>query len=152
MQWIEAYFVGLRYDTDCPNVVECEYNPTAMKTQLNSNKMFIWIATSIAVAVIGYLLKSFEETSRPGLIIYIIGWISSLIAVGYYISEPSTLSGKIMFGFILIMVTGIAFKILHVQISDQFEGDQLILVGLAGTLITYLFTVLRDRKSPNAKV
>ena len=117
-----------------------------MSKTLRANANFIWIVVSIAAAITGYVLKSFEETASIGVTLYLIGWISSLIAVGYFVSSPTTLIGKIMFVFTLIMIAGVACKIMNLQIAKNVDGNALILAGLAGVGVCYLIGYWKDKK------
>jgi hypothetical protein len=59
------------------------------------------------------------------------GWLSFLLALGFF-STPSGTPGTITFGWVIVMVTGIAFKVLHFT-----GGNAIIMTGLFGILITF---------------
>ena len=106
------------------------------------NKTFKIIAlASITALLIGFAWKMYDPFSGIAYFLYILGWLSSLLVVGYYSTPSGSVYGKIMFGCVVVMVSGIAMKVLH------FIGaDQTIIFSLGGLAVTYLFKWLNERK------
>lgn len=104
------------------------------------NPVTIWIALSFTVWIIGSIWGYFSS-DELAFFLNFLGWVSSLIAVGYYSTPAGSLYGKFAFASIVVMVTGIAFKILHF-----FGSNELIIAGLAGLVITYSVRWIKERK------
>ena len=97
-----------------------------------------WIITSF---VIGIVWSRFDHDNHYAFLIYFNGIISSLLAVGYYSTPSNSIYGKITYGFVVLTVVGIAFKILH-----YLWANEMIIVGLLGISITYVWMWIRSQK------
>lgn len=100
----------------------------------------IWILASTFCWLAGTLWRWADEGSALAFLLGFSGWVSFLLALGFYCT-PSSLPGKIAFGFVAVMVTGIAFKILHFE-----KGNTMIITGLIGLLISYRWIGLIQKK------
>src|SRR5262245_10133230 len=101
-----------------------------------------WIILSFAAHIAGRIWIGLDESANDlAYHLSFNGLLSSLLAVGYYSTPSDSVYGKIAFAFVVIMVIGIAFKILH------YEGaDAMIIIGLAGIFVTYLVMWLREKR------
>jgi hypothetical protein len=100
-----------------------------------------WIITSFVAILIGIVWSRFDHDNNYAFLIYFNGIISSLLAVGYYSTPSNSIYGKITYGFVVLTVVGIAFKILHLW------ANEMIVVGLLGISITYVLMWIRSHKS-----
>ncbi|HEY3403259.1 MAG TPA: hypothetical protein VGK59_07720 [Ohtaekwangia sp.] len=97
------------------------------------NPAKLWIISSFATALIGVLWSQYDSTNGVAFVLTFAGWLSSLLAVGYYSTPSNSVFGKIAFGFVVLTVIGIAFKILHLT-----GADEIIVAGLVCILVTYV--------------
>jgi hypothetical protein len=101
-----------------------------------------WIILSFVALIAGRIWSNADTSvNNFAFHLYFDGLLSSLLAVGYYSTPSSSVYGKIAFAFVVIMVIGIASKILH------YDGaDAMIIIGLAGIFVTYLVMWLREKR------
>jgi hypothetical protein len=109
---------------------------------LGKKSVIVAVVVSLATLLIGYLWKISDPANNTAFILYFGGWIASLIVVGYVSTPTDSLFGKISFVFVIIMVVGIACKITHFPFANT-----LIIVGLAGIMITYAIMWLKSDKA-----
>lgn len=109
---------------------------------MNKNIVTSWIIISIIAAVGGSLWIRMDSENEIAFFVFFFGWMSSLLVIGYYSTPSNSLYGKILFGGVVVIVIGIAFKILHFT-----GGDMLIIVGLGILACTYVTMWLRNRPS-----
>jgi hypothetical protein len=100
---------------------------------MNRKSSIIWGSVSFAGVLIGLLWRRFDPGNGYGFLLYFLGWMSSLLAVGYVSTPSDSTHGKIAFGFVVLLVTGIAMKLLHLILANE-----IILAGVLGILITYV--------------
>jgi hypothetical protein len=93
---------------------------------MNKNAVTNWIIASFAAFILSYVAKLFDPDPFIPALLRMIGLISSLLAVGYYVTSPATTLGKVSFAGVIIMTSGIVFKILH-----WTGADETIYTGLA---------------------
>lgn len=107
-----------------------------------SNKLQLgWIFFSLVAVITGQLAPGFLPESDIRFVLIFYGQLSLLLAVGYYCTPSNSIFGKILFGFVVIMVIGIAFKILH------YEGaDLIIILSLLGIVGCYLWRWIKESR------
>lgn len=110
---------------------------------MNRKTLQIWIGISLAAWVVGYAGKEWLEGNEIFFGLFFFGWISSMLAIGFYSKPHHVVFGKIVYGFIILMIVGIMLKILHLM-----GGHELILIGLAGVVVTYAAMWFKNRRSP----
>ena len=98
-----------------------------------------WIIISFAAIAIGFVWSRLDHDNHFAFLIYFNGWISSLLAIGYYSTPSNSMFGKIIYGFVVLTVVGIAFKILHYT-----GANEMIIVGLIGISITYVWMWIKS--------
>jgi voltage-gated potassium channel Kch len=107
---------------------------------MKKNAVKTWIIVSFAVFALGLAAQLFiPDPFIPGLLRGI-GWISSLVAVGYYVTSPSTTLGKVSFVGVIVMIFGIVFKILH-----WTGADEMIYVGLVALSVPFAIGFFRKK-------
>ena len=105
------------------------------------NPVTIWIVLSFLTLFTGYLWNYLDAGSDTAFVMIFFGWASSLLAVGYYSTPSDSMYGKIAFAGVMVMVMGMAMKILH------FLGaNHLIVIGLLAIVVTYVTRWARERK------
>lgn len=88
---------------------------------------------SLTACIAGFIWSRFDPYNNEyAFNLFFFGWLASLVVVGYASTPSDSLSGKIAFGFVVIMVTGIGMKMLHL-----FAANVIIVVGLLGIFATY---------------
>ncbi len=92
----------------------------------------IWIIISFAAMALSYFLRSFDLVAEISFWLYPCGFLSSLLAVGYYVTSPDTILGKFAYVGVIIMSSGIVFKVLH-----WTGGNAIICGGLAVFIIPF---------------
>jgi hypothetical protein len=97
---------------------------------MNQKIVKLWIIASFAIFVSSYAAKLFDPDPLVPALLRMIGLISSLLAVGYYVTSPRTTLGKISFAGVIIMTIGIVFKILHLMGADQLIYTGLVVLGV----------------------
>ena len=102
---------------------------------------FIWLIISVIVWLAGWFLKDSIGLIDMPFPLYFFGWISMFLSIGYLSTPQNSIFGKIAFGFVIVMVTGIAFKMLHLP-----GGNEIILFGLVGLLATYITMWMEKKK------
>lgn len=68
------------------------------------------------------------------------GFLSSMLAVGYYVCSPTTTPGKISYAGVVIITIGVAFNILH-----WTGANESIIVGLIVFGIPYAADLIRKQ-------
>ena len=96
-----------------------------------------WIVLSVLTWLGGSALNRGNEFRY---ILILIGGASFLLAIGYVSTPSKSGFGKILFGFVVLMVAGINMKIFHLSPSNE-----LIIAALVGIAITY--AVMWSRKN-----
>ena len=96
---------------------------------------------SLGTILTGYAWLFFEPQNSVAIAFKFFGWITFLLAVGYLSTPTNSKYGKISFGFVVIMIIGIVMKVLHLAWANE-----LILVGIAGVIFTYVIMWLRESK------
>jgi len=99
---------------------------------MTRNPIAIWIALSLLFWLTGTIWQSFGSANDIAFIVRTVGWVSSLIAIGYYSTPSNSGYGKLAFAGVIVMVGGIVLKILHYD-----GGNELIIIGLLGIIATY---------------
>lgn len=107
---------------------------------MNRKSSIIWGSVSFAAVLAGLIWKKFDPQNGYEFTLYFLGWMSSLLAVGYVSTPSGSVHGKVAFGCVVIMVTGIAMKILHLIFANE-----IILAGLLGIVISYMVIWFRKR-------
>jgi hypothetical protein len=87
-----------------------------------------------------------DDTSDLGIGLFLFGWVSSLLAIGYYSTPSDSIFGKIAFSFVVVMVAGILFKMLHLM-----GANIMIIIGLAGIVAVYALMWFREKKTSSDK-
>jgi small-conductance mechanosensitive channel len=106
--------------------------------------LIVWIIISICLAIAGWLWSRIDARNAIAMIVFFLGGISSLLAVGYYSTPSNSIYGKVAFGFVIVIVIGIVFKILHLE-----GADLAIICGLCGVCMTYILIWIRTPKGSN---
>lgn len=109
---------------------------------MHSKPVFIWIIISAVAAVVGYIWSRYDIGNGMAVSLYMLGWTSSLLAVGYHSTPSNSVFGKIAFVFVIIMVSGIMMKILHL-----LGANEIIIGGLLGIAVTYLVMWFGKKKN-----
>ena len=86
---------------------------------MKNKPVFIWIAISFVMLLIGWIWGQIEKGNTIAFYLYFLGWLSSLLAVGYNSTPSNSIYGKIAFAGVIIMVAGIAMKILHLTSANE---------------------------------
>jgi hypothetical protein len=104
--------------------------------------LLIWFLVSLASIAAGLLWRSIDSQNSNASLVYTYGWLSSLLAVGYYSTPSGTIFGKIAFAAVCILVTGIAMKVFGIAGANQVIIGALLTIG-----ITYAKMWLKDQKA-----
>jgi hypothetical protein len=107
---------------------------------MNQNVIKNWIIVSFGIFVLGYVVAFFDPDPSITFWLRFLGILSSIFAVGYYVTSPTTLLGKLSYAGVIFMTFGIAFKILH-----WTGADELIIGGLALFAIPFAIAFFRSR-------
>src|SRR5688572_19154225 len=91
---------------------------------MTRNPVTFWIALSLGLWILGSAWRFANPTDEGGFLMYFLGWVSTLLAVGFYSSPGYSMYGKIAFAAVVVTVIGIVFKVLHWS-----GGNELIVVG-----------------------
>jgi hypothetical protein len=100
-----------------------------------------WIIVSFLTVVGGWIWNNYDAANNTAFLLYFCGGISSLLAVGYYSTPSNSIYGKIAFGFIVLMVGGVSFKVLR-----YIGGNEMIVVSLLGIFATYMVMWFREER------
>jgi hypothetical protein len=109
--------------------------------EMKKKLIITWIVLSFLSILVGGVWSNFDPGRNLAFHLYFDGIISSLLSVGYYSTPSNSLYGKIAYGFVVITVCGIAFKILHF-----LWANEMIVIGLLGIFVTYVLMWVRTRK------
>jgi len=112
-----------------------------MKSFLQTIVKFVWPVLSIAVLITGIIWRLIDPENSIAFLLYFIGWLLTLLVIGYFSTPSNSSFGKIAFGFVVLMVMGIASKILHF-----LGGDVMIIAGLTGLGVTYVAMWYKKKK------
>jgi hypothetical protein len=107
---------------------------------MNQRTVKNWIIASFAIFMLSYVAKLFNPDPFILALLRMIGLISSLLAVGYYVTSPGTKLGKVSFAGVIIMTSGIVFKILH-----WTGADELIYAGLVALCVPFAISFFRKK-------
>lgn len=100
-----------------------------------------WIISSFVIILVAEIWKQYDPENTSLSMIKFYAVLSSLLSVGYYSTPSNSVYGKISFGFVLLLVIGIMFKVLH------YEGaDAMVVIGLAGLLTTFAWRWKKEKK------
>lgn len=113
---------------------------------MSKSPILIWIVLSFASLLIGVIWRQFDSSSEIATGLYFVGWISSLLAIGYFSTPTGSMYGKIAFGCVALMVTGIVMKILHLT-----GANEIIIIGLLGIGAAYGVMWFKDKKQPEGE-
>ncbi len=106
-----------------------------------------WILTVISgvACAIAYLWSLTDPESATAVSTYFATWIIFLLALGYASTPSGSWCGKTAFLFVVVIVVGLTFKVLH------FLGATEILVfGLIGLAATYAIMWVRTQRQGHA--
>jgi hypothetical protein len=92
--------------------------------------------------IIGFMWMRLDKEGY-GFLLFTVGWIATLLVIGYHSTPSNSIYGKSAFGFVVVMVCGILFKILHFA-----YGDEIIILSLVGISGTYLAMWLKKKPQP----
>jgi FtsH-binding integral membrane protein len=107
---------------------------------MNQRTVKNWIIASFAVFILSYMAKLFDPDPFIPALLRMIGLISSLLAVGYYVTSPGTTIGKVSFAGVIVMTLGIVFKIFH-----WTGADELIYAGLVALVVPFAIGLFRKK-------
>ena len=96
------------------------------------NRFFILGLLSLAACISGFIWNRSDPDNDYAFHLFFFAWIAFLLVVGYTSTPSNSIFGKVAFGFVVIMVTGIAMKMLNL-----FGANIMIIVGLLGLFATY---------------
>ncbi len=105
------------------------------------NPVTIWIVLSFLTLITGYVWYYLDSGSNAAFAAISLGWVSSLLAVGYYSTPSDSIYGRIAFAGVIVMVMGMVMKILHYT-----GANLLIVIGLLVIVVTYVTRWTRERK------
>lgn len=103
--------------------------------------LLIWFLVSVAAIAAGLLWRALDSQNTNASLLYTYGWLSSLLAIGYYSTPTGTVFGKIAFAAVVILVTGIAMKLFSIA-----GANQVIIGALLTIVITYAKMWMKDQK------
>jgi hypothetical protein len=104
------------------------------------NPVSVWILLSAICWFVGLVWKYIEPYNETVFILNFSGWLSFLLAIGYYCTPSNSIYGKIAFACVTVIVIGIAMKILHID-----GGNAAIVVSLGVLGATYVIMWRRQR-------
>jgi len=93
--------------------------------------LIVWDVLSVAALVGGYVWRKSDPENHSNDL-YFIGWMSTLLVVGYHCTPSHSVYGKFAFGCVALMVIGIAMKIFHLTFANEA-----IVIGLLGIVASY---------------
>jgi hypothetical protein len=96
----------------------------------------------MVMLLLAYAWKAFDPDNNIAFIVHFSGWLASLLAAGYFSTPSNSTIGKVAFGFVILIVAGIAMKILHLT-----GANNIIISGLAGIFITYAVMWFREKRT-----
>ncbi len=96
---------------------------------------------SLAALVAGAIWKHSVPDNSIASQLYFIGWMSTLLAVGYLSTPSNSVFGKITFVCVVLTVAGIAMKVLHLV-----GANSVIIIGLLGGVSTYILMWVRKKE------
>ena len=108
---------------------------------MGKNRLFILSVISAAACILGFIWNTSDPDHDYAFPLFFFGWIAFLLVVGYSSTPSNSIFGKVAFGFVVIMVIGIATKMLNL-----LGGNVTIIVGLLGIFATYLNMWLKKRR------
>jgi hypothetical protein len=94
--------------------------------------LILWAVLSLASLLTGFIWKNSDSENHNAYQLYFIGWMSTLLVVGYLSTPSDSVFGKVAFGFVVFTVAGIAWKVLHLT-----GANEAIVIGLLGITATY---------------
>jgi hypothetical protein len=109
---------------------------------MSRKRVLIWIILSAAAWIIGSTWTNYDPENSFAFGLKYLGWLSGLLAIGYFSTPSGTLFGKIAFGIVIFMIIGILFKMLHFP-----GGNIIIIIGLLGLAVAYAIGAF---KRPNS--
>jgi len=95
---------------------------------------------SLAVLVAGLSWKHSDPGNSIAIGLYFIGWMSTLLAVGYVSTPSNSGFGKVTFGCVVLTMTGIAMKVFHI-----LGANSVIIIGLLAGVSTYVVMWVREK-------
>jgi hypothetical protein len=108
--------------------------------QVLKDPVILWVLLSFFGILVSYAWTQIDPENYFPDVLNFCSWLSSLLAVGYMSTPSGSWHGKLAFIGTVVIVIGITFKVLHLP-----GGNELILSGLAGTGVAYVF-LWRKRK------
>ena len=100
---------------------------------MRKNCFVILGVISLAAWISGFIWNRSEPDHNYAFHLFFFGWIAFLLVIGYFSTPSNSIFGKVAFGFVVIMVIGIATKMLNL-----LGANTMIVVGLLGIFATYL--------------
>ena len=114
------------------------YQLSTASYRLDRETLNIWVVLSFLTLITGCVWRHLDSNSEIAIVAYILGLISSLLAVGYYSTPSHSIYGKIAFTCVIIVVSGMIMKILH-----WVGANEVMVIGLAGIGFTFAFMKLK---------
>jgi hypothetical protein len=109
---------------------------------MSRNGVLIWIIVSAAIWIMGSTWRSYDPENSLAFGMKYLGWLSGLLAIGYFSTPSGTLFGKVAFGIVIVMIVGILSKMLHLP-----GGNIIIIIALAGLFVAYAIRAFRQENS-----
>jgi hypothetical protein len=96
---------------------------------------------SIMMIASGLIWRAVESENSNASLLYTVGWLMSLLVIGYYCTPTGTTFGKIAFAAVVVLVIGIGMK------AFVITGANKVIVGALLTLaITYAKMWMKAQK------
>jgi hypothetical protein len=99
---------------------------------MKGNGIKIWIVASFALIILSYGLSAYDVSVAGWMRIG--GFLSSMLAVGYYVCSPATMPGKVSYAGVVFMAIGIVFKILHWTGANETIIAGLLIFGIPSAI------------------
>lgn len=100
----------------------------------------VWPSLSIVAVLICFIWINVSPDSNLAFGFYFFSWMSFLLSVGYVSTPAGSWTGKTAFGAVVLMILGIAFKVLHLPAANI-----LIIAGLVILAVSCVIHWFRHR-------
>lgn len=98
------------------------------------------VIVSLAIWMAGLVWTQIDPDNSNGFFVYLFGWIISLLAIGYVSTPSNSWYGKISFTGVIVMVFGVAFKILH-----WTGANEMIVIGILTIGCTFITMWIKEK-------